>query len=901
MLTMFSCTTFCQVKERNGVKGTVKDSIANKLVNKALICLIRSKDSIFVSYGYSDSFGRYYFENLLPDNYKIIISFRGFADYTEDIVLKNSESLDLGIQFLTSKYKILEEVIVRQRKSAMSIKNDTLQFLADSFQVRTNATIEDLLKSLPGVSVNKDGQIKVHGQRVNQVFVDGEEFFGNDPTIVTQNLPAKIVDKVQVYDKKSEISKITGMDDGKTVKVINVKLKENSKKGYFGKLVLGGNFYKNWNNSLMINSFKNKRQLSVFAMTSNIGRTLIDRSDQSKYGFRLNDGAGKGISSLRDTYYDVGIPNSSGGGVHYANKWSEERLGFNSNITGSSLGNKGVQTNSTQLFIKDSVLLSSEKYLIDNSRTEYSWDGKFNAKLDSTSTLSTTVKVRYGRLVANNSLHYQIEDLTHPINKSQQSNDAVSTYDNYSGNIEWRKKINSRGRNISAVVNYDYLSSQTEGDLKAISQFYLNDGSLQKGDTINYKRNNSSNDNTLESKLIYTEPIFKKSFLSINYGFSASDFAADWSSLDNTTPGSEPIDSLSSEYNYLILSHEGGITFRIPQNKFNFTLGQNMAITRYDQKDMLTKKSNRYSFLNLLPNASVSYTFVPLTSLRVSYNGFNTPPTIRQIQPVTDNTNSVVLYKGNSDLRQAFNNTYTIVYNSLKLVKKRKLYSSISLITVKNAIGYNEYIGTDGKRIIQPVNTRSSGRVFGYINYTFELKKLKVNWTNDVTFLRNRDINFINGFENQTKSNTYSYTTSISKNTKNLSLDINASVAYNFINYSSPDFSDVKFWSGNSYISFIGDLPEKFELGSKCVFSFQQRSPFFSKPNSIIQWNAHIGKRVFKKANGVFQLSANNILNQNNGYSRLVSGNYISEQLTETLGRYWLLSFTLNFNNQDKK
>lgn len=901
VLVILSCTVFSQVNGVHGVKGVLKDSVTNKLIDKALISIIRSEDSLIVSYGYSDSLGRYYFKNLRPDNYKLIISRPGFADYTEDIVLKESELLDLGFQFLTSKYKIMEEVIVRQRRAAMELKNDTLQFLADSFQVRANATVEDLLKALPGVSVNREGQIRVQGQSVNQVLVDGEEFFGNDPTIVTQNLPAKIVDKVQVFDKKSEISKLTGVDDGKSVKIINVKLKENSKKGYFGKLALGANLDKNWNNSLMINSFKNKRQLSVFAMTSNTGRTLIDKNDQSKFGFSMNDRLGSGVSSLSDTHYDVGIPQSSGGGIHYANKWNEEKLGLNSNLTGGALGNKGVQTNSTQLFIYDSVILYSEKYLIDNRRTEYSWDGKFDAKLDSTSSLSTTVKSRYGRLVANNSLASQTEDLTQLINKNQQSLNSVSSYKHYSSNVEWKKKINKKGRNVSASVRYEYLSSQSAGDLKATNQYYLRDGSLQKEDTINYKRNNFSNDYSLVSKFAYSEPVFTKGFISINYGFSTSRYAADWSSLDNSLPGSKPIDSLSSEYNYLISSHTGGVSFQIPKNKFNFTLGQNLSITTYDQKDFLTKKSNHYSFRNLLPIASVSYAFGRLTALRLSYNGFTNPPTLRQIQPVTDNTNSVVLYKGNVDLRQEFNNTYTLIFNSIKLVNKRTLYSSISFTTVKNAIGNSEFIGDDGKRIIQPINTRRSGRIFGYLNYTFEVKKLKASWTNDVTYLRNSNINFINGVENRTNNTSYAYTTSLSKNTKKFSLDINASVAYNVTNYSGADYRDVKFWSSKNYVSVVGDLPAKFGLGSSCQFLLQQRSPYFNTPNNIIQWNAHVSRKVFKKENGLFRLSVNNLLNQNNGYSRLASSNYISEQLTETLGRYCLLSFILNFNNQGKK
>jgi hypothetical protein len=887
--------------QKQQIKGVLKDSTKNTMISGALITVIRTADSILVDFSYSDSSGTYSFGDLAADDYRLIISYPGFVDYVEDASLKESQFRDLGIQFLTSKYKLLTEVVIRQKKAAMELKKDTLEFLADSFQVRSNASIEDLLKALPGIFVNREGKITVHGQRVNQVLVDGEEFFGNDPTIVTQNLPAKIVDKVQVFDKKSEFAAATGIDDGKSTKIINVKLKENSKKGYFGKLVLGGSLDNYWNNNLMINAFKNKRQLSVFAMHSNTGRTLLDRNDQSKYGFKVNDKIGTGIAGLGDLYADVGIPKSNGAGVHYANKWNADKNGFNTNLTGGQINNIGIQTVSTQIVLKDSILLMSERYLIDNQRTEYSWDGKYDLQLDSTSSISTVLRARHGNLSANNAVSSQTENATGLINATQQTVNLNSTYNNYNTEVSWKKRINTKGRSISAIVRYDYLSNHASGLLKTLSEFYLNGGSTQKRDTLNYRRNNSSEDYSIVSKITYREPIWESAFLDINYGSTTSNYAAQWNTSDIKNNHTNPIDSLSSNYRYLIASQTGGFVLSIPKNKFTFSLGTNLSNTTYSQKNRFTKKSDRFSFFNILPNTSIGYSFSKLTNLRLSYTGITTPPSIQQINPVVDNTNPIVNYKGNLGLRQEFSSSYSLLFNSLKPIVKRTLYSLFSYTRVKNAISTNDYIDQLGKRVIQPINTPYATRLFSYINYTFELKKLKLNWTNDITLISNNGTNLINGVVNRTNNSTYTFTTSFSKSNKKISTQLNCSFGYNIINYSFSLYKDIKFWSSNNSASMTGVLPGRFEIGSDCQLLLQQQSKYFNNPTSLLQWNIQLSKKVFKADNGLFKLSINNLLDQNTGYSRTASSTFVSERLTETIGRYWLLSFVLNFNNQIKK
>ncbi len=199
-----------------------------------------------------------------------MISYPKYADYVDKFELQANQTFDFKTIYLTQKAKLLAAIIIKQ--SAVRIKGDTTEFTADSFHVKPNATVEDLLKELPGVQVDKDGKITAQGQQVQKILVDGEEFFSDDPTVATRNLRADAVDKVQVFDKKSDQAEFTGIDDGQTTKTLNLKLKENAKHGYFGKLSAGA-LDKYYNGQALINAFKGKRQLAAFAIASSTDAT----------------------------------------------------------------------------------------------------------------------------------------------------------------------------------------------------------------------------------------------------------------------------------------------------------------------------------------------------------------------------------------------------------------------------------------------------------------------------------------------------------------------------------------------------------------------------------------------------------------------------------------------------
>jgi hypothetical protein len=245
---------------------------------------MRKADSIMISFTRTDKNGNFQFKNLHRGQFLIMVNYSEYADFIDDIEIKDSAAiLDLPRIMMTLKSQLLKTIVVNG-VSSIRLKGDTTEFKADSFKVQPNASVEDLLKKLPGIQVDKNGKITAEGETVQKVLVDGEEFFGDDPTLVTKNLRADMVDKVQVFDKKSDQATFTGIDDGEKTKTLNIKLKEDKKNGYFGKLSAAAGSDGYHDSQAMFNKFKKKEKFSLYGIVSNTGTAGLNWTDQSNFG-----------------------------------------------------------------------------------------------------------------------------------------------------------------------------------------------------------------------------------------------------------------------------------------------------------------------------------------------------------------------------------------------------------------------------------------------------------------------------------------------------------------------------------------------------------------------------------------------------------------------------------------
>src|SRR6478672_7857 len=256
------------IAQQSSVTGTVADTLGKKTLANAVVSLLQKKDSSLYKFIRTDKEGNFQIPKVDTGRYVILVSFPRFADYVDEVVVKAGETNSIGSIPLTLKSQLLDAVVIRSA-GAIRIKGDTTEFVADSFHVKEGATVEELLKKLPGFQVNSKGEITAQGQRVQKVLVDGEEFFGDDPTMATKNISARAVDKVQVFDTKTDQQQLTGISNGSDGKTVNIKLKEDQKKGGFGKYSVASDFQKFTDANLLYNRFIGKKKLSLYATKSN--------------------------------------------------------------------------------------------------------------------------------------------------------------------------------------------------------------------------------------------------------------------------------------------------------------------------------------------------------------------------------------------------------------------------------------------------------------------------------------------------------------------------------------------------------------------------------------------------------------------------------------------------------
>ena len=338
LLLCFSHATSAQ--NPGAISGTCVDTILKQPVSDVTITILQRKDSSLVTFGRSNQDGAFQIQYLPKGIYRILATHIGYRNYSKNFeITDSSKQIDAGFVVMTSKAAVLDEVTITQESPPVIFKNDTIEFNAGSFKTKPNAVVEDLLKKLPGVQVDKDGKIKANGEEVKKILVDGKEFFGNDPKIASKNLPSDIVDKVQVFDKKSDQSQFTGFDDGNSTKTINLTLKSDKKNGMFGRASAAPGNKGRYQGSFNLNSFNGEEQISALGMANNTNKKGFSFLDMFNFNGGMS-GGGKGGGGMEIT--NPGLPvqgmgelNNSitttwAGGLNFNDNW-----GKNLSVNGS--------------------------------------------------------------------------------------------------------------------------------------------------------------------------------------------------------------------------------------------------------------------------------------------------------------------------------------------------------------------------------------------------------------------------------------------------------------------------------------------------------------------------------------------------------------------------------------
>ena len=894
--------------QKASMKGIIEDTTANQKLVNTTISLLRAKDSTLYKFTRSKQGGLFELNDLDSGKYVLMITHNRYADYFDTLSIQTNTTKDLGSVMMTLEANLLADVTVRTKIAAMRMRGDTLEYAADSFHVRQGASVEDLLKILPGIQVDKDGNITAQGEKVQKVLVDGEEFFGDDPTVATKNLQADVLKSVQVFDKKSDQAEFTGIDDGQKTKTLNLKLKDDKKKGYFGKLDVGGGTDNRWNNSAMINDFKGKKKLSAYAIMSSTGKTGLDWNESSSYGSGNNlqyddDFGGFYVNNNDDfgggNYYGDGVPKSWAAGLNFGNKFNDDKQNLNGSYRFNKLSTVSEGNTFSQSILPDSLFYNRESSTSFNSRYRHSLSGVYEQQFDSSFSLKFTGSGYLGHQFNTTNYNSQALDADGAlVNQSLRTISSSGDNSNLNLNLLLKKKFKKQGRTVSLNVGEVYNGSNNDGLLYSLNSFYIK-GAVIFNDTTDQEKRNDSKVNMFNAKLVYTEPIVKNLYAEINYAFRISTNNAENLSFDKALDGKYSLlnDTFSTHYSFDVTTNTGGAALKYSGKKITMGAGTDIASTNFNQTDLFRDTVLKRDYLNFFPKANFVYKFNSQSRFSINYNGRTEQPSINQISPVADNSNPLIITKGNPGLKQEFQHSFNMNANSYKMLKQSGFYIYAGGSITSNAIVTNQFTDTSGITTYTYVNTNGNYNAYGGLSFFRKFAKGDFNLNYGFRYSSGQYTNLVNGQKNETNNYNPSFNIGFNKG-KDKKYDINywADIGYNISTSSINTALQTKYWNQNHNFDVTIYLPAKFEVNNHVEASFRQKTVVFNTNNDVVLWNAYVGRKFLKADKGILKFSVYDLLNQNKGYDRQLSTNVISERNYNTLKRYFMLSFVWNFS-----
>jgi hypothetical protein len=898
-------------KTTGSIKGTVYDTVSKRGLAYATVSIVNAKDSTLISFVRADSTGKFRLNTVNKGKYLFSASYVGFVPVWRSVEVKEGEELNMGDIAMTDVLSA-GNVTVTAKRPPVTINNDTVEFNTENFKTQPNAVVEDLLKKLPGVTVDNDGTVRVNGQKINRVLVNGKEFFTGDPKMATKNLDADAVDKVQVFDKKSDRSEFTGVDDGQSEKAINLKLKKDRNNALFGRVTAGAGTDQRYDAQTNINKFKGDQQVSFIGMDNNTNRQGFSLSDVLNFSGELARGmkSGGGITIRTGGGDDNGLPvtglgqNQQGvaktiaGGLNYNDNWNKK-----TDINLSGMGsNIDLITNASNNRLN--LLPGNEFNYLSNSSTDKNVkQQRVNMAIDSKIDSLTSIKFTPQITVQQNDTHTVTDYTSQDANNVKLNDGATNSIThsdafNFGGNVLFRRKFRKKGRTISSTVSLTYNDSRQNGNLYTRNTFY-NNGIALNDSITNQTNTRDAVTRSFGGNIVYTEPIGKRSLIEFSSFYSTN--------VGNSKRTTFDYNGLSGKYDQqnILLSNDfksdytysgGSINFRSNQKKFNYTIGSSLqAATLYS-----TNNSNgniiKQQFTDALPNASIQYKINSTRMLNINYSTSTTQPSTSQLQPVSDVSDPLNTYMGNPDLKRSYTQSLNLNYFATNIYTQHNFFAFISASKTNNAIVNADIIQPNGSRISMPVNANGSYMVFGNVNTGFPLKKLKSRV--DIGLGTNivHNISFVNGARNEIDNASISPNLGYSFSLDN-KIDINATGRLNIskAKYSLQSQLNSNYLQQVYGLEMTNYLPWGIVVNNNFNYTINTgRADGYN--TKVPFWNASVAKGFLKNKRAEVKFSVFDLLNQNVGVSRTTNQNYIEDARYNVLQRYFLLSFTFSLN-----
>ena len=906
--------TYASTQAQTKIFGTVADTTGQTLTG-ATVMVLQAKDSLLSGFALVDPKGAFEIVGVKAGDYIVQLSFLGYGVKKIPITLAGEKEKDLGKIIMKEQSEMLNVYVVEGERSPMTIKKDTVEFNAAAFKVQPNSTVEELLKRLPGVEVEKDGNVKAQGESVTRVLVNGKEFFGRDPKTATRNLPADAIDKIQVFDKMSDVSEFTGVDDGQREKTINLTLRPDRQNGIFGNFRVGGGGPEQFDIGGNVNRFSKTGQLSFIGSANNINRNGFSMNEYLDFsggggGGGMNFGGGGGggqgggggdipINFGRNygftTFYSSGLNFSKDFG---------KKTKINGSYLYSGFKKETDQKSRTENFLTNSAFIKSDTSEQDERSNVHRLNFTVDHNLDSTQSIRVVGRLSLSANGNDNlSRSFSTTDLLVPKNASNQTTASNGDNTNLNTTLLYRKRFSRRGRSLSTTFTLNNVDGNTDGTNLSRNLFFGTDGSILNTQNYDQQTNNLSDRMSYNARLSYTEPLARGKFLELNYSYNHRGNDNNREVYDVTPTGQIVLNSqltnrTLSDFNF----HNGGFNFRISNPKLNFSTGLAVQQAVLEGDIRSSEQKVRQEFLNYLPSLRVRYNFTQMKSFNFDYSTDINEPSITQLQPVRDISNPLNIYIGNPNLKPEYSNRFTMRYNHFNQFNFTNFFAFTNFTYTHNRIQTAQTINEETLVTERtPINVADDYRFLSRLNYGGRFKGLKMRYSLSGGFNYNRGITYVNAARNYT--NTTNPTAGITfENQKKEKWDWNLGYTLNYSNtaYSlnserNQDYYTYTYSAGLRKFFFKDKLNIETDLDYS---QFRGLGEEFDQDIPI--WNAAVSAYFLKGNKGQLKFGVYDLLNQNQGISRTVQLNYFQDQDVNSLARYFMFSFIYSMKGFQK-
>jgi hypothetical protein len=878
------------------IKGVVVEKNSQKPIEAVTIRLLSDKDSALVTGVASDNNGRFSLRNISPGIYLLHVTYIGYEPaYLPLQITGRRESVSIGKIEMEENSVLLGEAVVTGKAVEVIVKADTIEYNADSYKVAEGAMLEDLLKKMPGAEVGSDGSVTINGKQIKKILVDGKEFFSDDPKVATKNLPAKMVEKVQTYDRRSDMAMMTGFDDGDEEAVINLTVRPGMKQGWFGNAFAGYGNKDRYEGNLMINRFINNEQFSIIGGINNTNN--MGFSDFASTMFSGMGGGGR--RGMGGFGAGNGITQSGNIGANFSKDFNS-KLTIGGNARYSHSDNDAKSENETE-----NILPSGNTFDFERSESNTLNDNAgFNLRLtwnpDTLTQIIFRPDVSYSKTKQDETSNsYTLNNKSDSVNTV--TSDAHSEGNGYNvlGRLEASRKLNGKGRVLSVSLSGGTDQIKNNSYNHSLTKYFLSPELTD--DLIDQQIDYDNTNYNYRGFISWVEPVGKNNFIQLAYSYNSNkrealknafipDNNGHYNVLDSTYSQSSRNESADQR---------ASVAFKAQRNKYNYTIGFNVDPSYAKTETFVGEKtiySSSRNIVNYSPTIQFNYLPSREKNLRIDYEGQTSQPTMKQLQPVEDVSDPLNTTVGNPDLKPIYSNNLRIRFHSFVSEKQTAfmIFATAGYV-VNDVVNYTTNDPNTGKRYTtyKNINGNYNGNARIILNTPLRNKKFSIN--NMAFALYSNANSYINTEKNTNKGLQLQDRFAINYRSESADFGLNGNISYRRTRNSLEGQSDLNTYNYGAGADAVLYLPYEFKIESDIAYSTNAGYSDGYEQSEWL-WNASLSKSFLKGNAATLRLKIYDILQQRSNISYTATSGYTRYSVFNTLNSYFMLHFIYRFS-----